>query len=93
MKDDVFNIPTCFCLKCGHTFTHASNLTGKGNPRPGDCTLCIECGQLLVFNDDMTVSLITVEEAQLSPEKRRKIILAQLVIARIRPHHPKETKQ
>jgi hypothetical protein len=92
MKD--YPIPTCFCLKCGHTFDRSSNLTGKGKPDPGDLTLCIGCGSLLKFNADMSVRLID-EEAELRNMPAKQfvfVIKARLAIAMTRHLQPKETK-
>jgi hypothetical protein len=92
MKD--YPIPTCFCLKCGHTFDRSSSLTGRGSPEPGDLTLCIQCGSLLQFNADMTVGLVD-EQATLAtmPATQRAFIeKARWAIDMARHMHPKEVK-
>jgi hypothetical protein len=89
-----YPIPTCFCLKCGHTFDRSSNLTGKGKPDPGDLTLCIQCGSMLQFTDKMTVQLVD-EQAMLAavPVATRAFIeKARWAIDMTRHLQPKETK-
>jgi hypothetical protein len=93
MSHKDFPTPTCFCLRCGHTFDRASNLTGTGEPKPGDLTLCIGCGQMLRFNEDMTVGIVNKadEFANLTPSQHRKVAIARIAIGLI--SLPKETKQ
>jgi hypothetical protein len=76
-----YKVPTCFCLRCGHTFDRASNMSGKGRPRDGDLTICIECGVLLRFNPDLTVSLTDETTADLTKGQRDKIAVARRAIS------------
>ncbi len=79
MSDDVGNpIPECNCPNCGHRFSAASSLDdASAKPSAGDFTVCIECAQLLAFDDDLRVRKITAEEVRhimtTTPEIWRKI--------------------
>ncbi len=58
-------IAMCNCPSCGHRFDRATCVVEEGAaPSPGDCTICIECAQALVFNDDLTVRKITPAEVR-----------------------------
>jgi hypothetical protein len=95
MNPPSFSTPECFCPKCGYSFNHTSNLTGKGRPKPGDITLCMRCGQILLFRPDLTVELAADEQAvlaELKPEARRKLVLARFAIILIGPLVGPETK-
>jgi hypothetical protein len=54
--------PKCCCLNCGALLEAA---TGNGRPRPGDLTACLQCGAVMLFDDDLTVRRMTQEEADL----------------------------
>ena len=84
--------PICFCLTCGHTIDRASNITGKGSPRTGDLSVCINCGALSRFRADMTIEPVADVPADLSVREKRVIDLARSYI-RARGRIDKETKQ
>ncbi len=51
--------PESPCVECGHP------LSASGGPceaKPGDLSLCIYCGSLNAFADDMTLRMPTVDE-------------------------------
>jgi hypothetical protein len=54
--------PECFCLSCGKLFNAASDLGSDESPSPGDISMCLGCGHLMAFTDDMTVRELTSEE-------------------------------
>ncbi len=42
------------CVYCGYVFDESSEVTGSSaKPEQGDPTLCIKCGRVLVFGDDL----------------------------------------
>jgi hypothetical protein len=53
--------PGCICVHCGHEHSHT---TGDGQPTPGDFTLCIDCGNLNVFDENLRFRRATKREAQ-----------------------------
>jgi len=55
--------PECKCLHCGAAFSAATPVDGKGAPEPGIPTVCLKCGAVMVFADDLTVRGFTKEEA------------------------------
>ena len=65
------SVPTTACWECGHRSDAASGAT---TPKPGDFTLCINCGALSVFADDLAARPPTddeVCEATKIPDVRR----------------------
>jgi hypothetical protein len=56
-------IPQSICPSCLYTMHLAANADGQeGPPVPGDATLCWNCGQLLLFADDLTLRLANAAE-------------------------------
>lgn len=53
MLDVDHRMPKCACLECGYEADMSSSLD-NGPPRPGDVTICIKCGHLMAFADDLT---------------------------------------
>jgi hypothetical protein len=53
---------TAFCPVCFYVFDRASNLEDLDRPKPGDCTLCINCSALLKFEPDMQLSVTKLED-------------------------------
>jgi hypothetical protein len=54
--------PEALCPYCGHLFTHASNVEDDAPPEPDDATICIGCGEALLFTAHLGVRKPTVEE-------------------------------
>lgn len=50
-----------FCPKCSRLI-ECSSSPFKGNPKPGDASVCIECGAILTFGEDMMPRLPSPEE-------------------------------
>jgi hypothetical protein len=73
------------CLECGVLLDGAcvvNNETRK--PEPGDVSVCIRCGHLAVFGDDM--QLRQLNDAEIREWAGDPVILAiQLARARIKP--------
>lgn len=59
------------CLDCECPFDAASNAYGKSQPKTNDITMCIECGHLMAFNEDLTVRALTdAEIVSIAGDKR-----------------------
>ena len=43
--------PRNLCPACGYLIDAASALAGRGAPRPGDVSMCLSCGEVLMFDD------------------------------------------
>lgn len=52
------------CLSCGTHLDACSGIeTGGGAPSPGDITICLYCGHLMAFNDELGLRNLTEDEA------------------------------
>lgn len=58
------SLPVSYCLRCGYKFEDASTLEDKDEkPGPGSLSVCIKCGAVAKFGDDLTVVPLTADEA------------------------------
>lgn len=49
-------MPWSTCPVCGYRFDSATHLLDKNaRPGPGDLSLCMKCGELMVYQKDMTL--------------------------------------
>lgn len=56
-------LPNDECPTCHYKFDSATEVTGKQHrPRVGDITICLNCGDVLIFNDDMTIRQVEDDE-------------------------------
>jgi hypothetical protein len=79
------------CLACGAPLDAATAFAEKGHasepkPQPGDFTLCIHCGHLMVFTDDMRLRQPTRDELD-EAAADQKITDASFAIAELRRRH------
>lgn len=45
------------CLHCGYHINAASGLTGAATPEPEDVTVCLNCGNWMQFDENLSVRL------------------------------------
>jgi len=61
---DAFRVPENTCLSCGQKLDSAARIEGDAEkPEPGNCTICMHCGHLMAFADDMTLRELNDQEA------------------------------
>lgn len=75
-------IPNNSCPKCSARIEFATAAPGPGmdpeaSPQPGDLTICINCSTFLIFEKDLSLSLMTKELFD-SLEEEDKLFLQQL---------------
>jgi hypothetical protein len=56
------NLPISYCPTCKYEMDQATNVYGGGVPDKGAFSVCLNCGQLLIFSDDLTLRKPTLEE-------------------------------
>jgi len=54
-------IPEQECIECGYRMDTASEMRGRSVPLPGMYNICLNCGEIGVFNDQMIVEKIPIE--------------------------------
>lgn len=64
-------LPSCACPACAKELNAATPTKGEGMPKPGDYSLCFGCGSFLVFQQDLTVRLLTIEEIETMDDENR----------------------
>jgi hypothetical protein len=72
MSDD-YKIPPQDCLKCGYHMAASTDPHCERGPRAGDICMCLMCGAIMVFKEDLMVRLPSEEE-------RRQISLLPHII-------------
>jgi len=81
--DKPYRIPPFDCPKCGYHMDSASNMTGEGCPEVGDCTVCINCGQVLRFGIGLAVVVADIKDDELTDEAK-KAVAKMLFYVRLR---------
>jgi hypothetical protein len=55
-------LPESRCPQCSYKMSGATNCTGSGAPLPGDVSICLNCGQLLCFQNGFTLRKVNAAE-------------------------------
>jgi hypothetical protein len=55
-------VPEARCLNCNTVLDCADDFFGDARPDIGDLTICIKCGHLMVFADDLMLRELTDQE-------------------------------
>lgn len=58
----ITRLPECRCLNCNHPLDAAGGVNTDDAPEPGNICLCIECGAVMMYAEDLTVRGMTREE-------------------------------
>lgn len=57
-------VPAITCLSCGKVLNAATKVEGDAaGPEPGNVSICLQCGHVMAFGDDLTLRELTDEEA------------------------------
>jgi len=57
------HIPRSLCLHCGKPLDGATSVNVDAPPDPGDVVVCLFCGHIMAFADDLTLRPLTDAEA------------------------------
>ena len=74
--------PQSKCLQCGYLMNAAGSTDGRPiePPEPGNLAVCLRCGAVMMYADDLTVRGMTVEEMDdLTNDREAMNGLARLV--------------
>jgi hypothetical protein len=59
------------CTHCHKVVDGAGSIDTDDGPKPGDFTICIDCGHLMAFADDLTLRDLTEDEmVEITGDKR-----------------------
>ncbi len=76
-------VPAYNCLGCGSTLDAATDPLGDGTPASGDMTICLYCGHLMAFGDDLALRELTgAEMIEVAGDKKILAIQAAAAAAR-----------
>jgi hypothetical protein len=67
------------CLHCHKKHDMALDIDGQAQPKPGNITICIDCGHVMVFGHDMWPRNPTREE-QIEMAGDKRLLAAQRVL-------------
>lgn len=71
------------CPNCNKLLDAATELSKEVKPNPGDISICIYCGTILVFAVDMALMVATMSDLEgLSIDALCKLSIAQMEIAK-----------
>lgn len=52
----------CPCLSCGKILDAATTFTGKAKPRVGDISICMYCGHIAAYGENVQLRPLSDEE-------------------------------
>ena len=78
MLEHTFDTPLSLCPECGFRFDATSAMKGSVGPSPGDLSLCLSCGTLLLFDEQLR-PIIRADPAEL--EKLSPLVYRQTIEA------------
>jgi hypothetical protein len=81
-RDDAggVRLPVSHCPNCDKVLDAATAIERGARPKPGDITICLDCGHLMAFGDDLRVRPLTdAEMVEVAGDPR--IVAAQAVTA------------
>ena len=86
MKDErvkTYPTPVTPCPGCNDPIEFATGVSmGSPGPEPGDATVCVGCGVMAIFKDDMQLRLATEEDlTDLDEHTKRMLRRAHAVVA------------
>jgi hypothetical protein len=55
-------MPPSACTACGTKLNGATGIATDGAPSPGDITVCLSCGHVMAYADDLTLRDLTDAE-------------------------------
>ena len=67
------------CPECGIELSAAS---GGGNPHPGDACVCIQCGSVLIYCQNMDLRIATEDEFKLVLTHPEAALIIGFILAR-----------
>jgi hypothetical protein len=82
-------IPMAICPHCGYHMDRATDPFEAGAPKPDDLSVCVKCGELSMFDEELKQRPLKPEEtARCSLDPR--VITVQLLIRGMKRHKNKE---
>lgn len=84
-------VPMGKCSGCGYEMDRATAFRHDASPTPGDLTMCLECGLLHTFTEELTLKALSAAEFAALPEGLRAELTFLLALrGKHEPHKPSE---
>jgi hypothetical protein len=77
--------PSDACRVCGHRLDAAVSVESCSGPQEGDASICIECGEVTVFDADLRRLPMPDEEQVMLSEEARRVIASIRLACKMRP--------
>lgn len=59
---DTHRIPASKCFSCGAVNDAATAVAADAKPEPGAITVCLTCGHIMAYADDLSLRELTAQE-------------------------------
>jgi transcription initiation factor IIE alpha subunit len=69
-------VPKAYCTACLNALTRVASFDDVAMPRGGDLFICSRCGNLMVYQDDLSLRTMTADEFSRLPTQRQNQIKA-----------------
>lgn len=77
-------LPVSHCPACGYKLdTATAAVTKDCRPAPDDVSLCLECGEILIFNEDMTLRRADLNDLLDMPKRQMRVLTAAQELIRV----------
>lgn len=74
-------MPEAHCPTCDEKLDAVTSIDADGMPERGDISLCAYCGEILEFDDNMQLIVITEEAWEITPQHtKNEIIKVQQIV-------------
>jgi len=76
--------PSNKCPNCNYIIDRASSIDSERKPTKGDLSVCFNCGTFLIFNRDLTVSMLSHDKfTKLDLSTKQAMLKAKLGILEV----------
>ena len=88
-------VPNAPCPACGYKMDRAASVTGPGGPQEGDCTICINFSEILIFDRKLRTrrptdaEMIALQRGHNWPTVQKAVMATRMVKAR---RHERQAK-
>ena len=75
-------MPLSYCPSCGYKMNAATSLENDAVPKSGDFSVCLRCGEILRFDENLLLRVVPLKEWDTLPKYEKEVLLKYSVAAR-----------